>query len=518
MHSQLTTYITLVSGSGVLNLYLFIRTFLKRHRYTNVLRFFLLHTAATTVYCFAAAFGLLSTSLSGIKFWTFFQYVGIAVAPPLGLLFVMDYLGMKITKGRVLALLVVPSITLLMVATNDWHSLHYRVFEIDQVIGAPYIYQEIGPWYMVHGVFIFSCMFVAFLLGVSRWKETATVYRPQLVALLFSQLLPILTAFLYLLGLTPPGVDPVPMVLWLSSLLYLWSIRSSRLFTLMPIAKDTIFNSINDGVLVLDEARRLVDYNESAKSMFPSLQKSMLGLDFDYLWMEMTGKSFSFHVKKESCAEEVQLSHGEVAHTYQVRTSLLKLKDDCRGMLLIFTDITELKKLQRKLEQLAYHDELTQVYNRRAFFRQCELDFAEAKEASTPFTVMLIDIDHFKTVNDTYGHQIGDQVLIQTVKVCQAQMDEQALFARFGGEEFVVALKGADVLEGVALAERMRVAVEQHPVMTEEGAVHVTLSIGVAEAKGETLGQLLNRADQALYGAKREGRNQVCITELNVDK
>ncbi len=513
MHSQLTTYITLISMSGVLNLYLFISAFLKRHRYTHVLRFFLFHTAATTVYCFAAAFGLLSTTLSDIKFWTFFQYIGIAFAPPLGLLFVMDYLGMKITKRRCLALFVIPVITLIIVATNDWHSLHYRVFELAPIFGAPYVYQEIGLWYMVHGIFIFGCMLVAFLLGASRWKETEAVYRPQLFALIFGQFLPVLTAFLYLLGLTPSGVDPVPMVLWASSLLYLWSISSSRMFTIMPIAKDTIFNSINDGVLVLDKSRRLVEYNEAAKGMFPLLEKSMLGSDFDRLWVEMTGMSFSHHVRKVECAEEVQLTDGSSERIYQVRTPLLKLKNDYQGMLLIFTDITELKKLQHKLEQQAYYDELTQIFNRRAFFQQCELDYAVAKGAAIPFTVMLIDIDHFKMVNDKNGHLIGDEVLVRVVEICQAQLDEEALFARYGGEEFVVALKGADVWEGIALAERLRAAVEKHPIIPEAESGHVTLSIGVAEAKDETLRQLLNRADQALYLAKESGRNRVCCPQ-----
>ncbi|WP_322090975.1 histidine kinase N-terminal 7TM domain-containing protein [Cytobacillus massiliigabonensis] len=106
-------------------------------------------------------------------------------------------------------------------------------------------------------------MFLALLLVFFHWKETAKVYRPQLIILMCGQLVPILTAFIYLLGFTPPGIDPVPMVLWISSLLYLWSIHSSRMFTIMPIAKDAIFNSINDGVIVLDETNRLIELNQA---------------------------------------------------------------------------------------------------------------------------------------------------------------------------------------------------------------------------------------------------------------
>ncbi|WP_353961081.1 histidine kinase N-terminal 7TM domain-containing protein [Neobacillus sp. CF12] len=251
MNSELTAYITLICTSGVFNLFLLLYVIIKRHHYTNISRLFILNTAFITIYCFASAFGLMSTTLEQMKFWTIIQYVGFPFSPPVGLLFIMHYLGYEITKKRCIALLIIPFISLIMVATNDLHHLHYRVFELDANLGAPYIHLEIGIWYMIHGVFTFACMFVAFLLVLSRWKETTKVYRPQFISLLCGQLVPILTAFLYLIGLTPPGIDPVPMVLWLSSLLYLWSISSSRMFTIMPIAKDAIFNSINDGVYKL---------------------------------------------------------------------------------------------------------------------------------------------------------------------------------------------------------------------------------------------------------------------------
>src|SRR5690606_35338373 len=142
----------------------------------------------------------------------------------LGLLYVMSYLGFKLTVRRSMLIHLIPFLTIIMGATNNWHYLHYRVFELDPNLGAPFVYHEIGIWYMVHGVYTFAIMFIAFLLLISRWKETAKIYRPQLIALMFGQLVPMVTAFLYLNGLTPAGVDPVPMVLWLSSLLYLWAI------------------------------------------------------------------------------------------------------------------------------------------------------------------------------------------------------------------------------------------------------------------------------------------------------
>lgn len=479
----------------------------------NIANSFILYTASITIYCFASAFGLVATTLEQIKFWTVIQYVGMPISCPLGLLFIMKYLGVKITKKRYISLLTIPLISLIMVATNDWHHLHYKVFEIDPSLGAPFVYQEIGIWYIIHGIYTFGCMFVALLLVFFHWKETAKVYRPQLITLMFGQFVPMLTAFIYLIGLTPPGIDPVPIVLWLSSLLYLWAISISRMFTIMPVAKDAIFNSINDGVMVLDEANRLIEFNQACQRMLPKLDKTMYGMEFNKVWVSLSGESFPSDLETAASTLEIQSGADHSNRIYQIRTSSLKHANN-KGLLLIFTDITELKRLQIELERQAFYDELTQILNRRAFFQKCEQAFAAAKNDSTPFTIILIDIDYFKSVNDTYGHPVGDQLLKHVVSICQTKLKEDMLFARYGGEEFVLALEGGTAFTGEALANQLRKSVEEQPLITTEGVISVTLSIGVAETTGEseeTIYQLLNKADQALYAAKREGRNQVRV-------
>lgn len=511
MNSQLTAFITLSCTSGVLNLYLCLYVFLKRYNYTKIAQLFISYTALIAVYCFASAFGLIATTLSAIKVWTAIQYVGMAFSTPLGLLFIMQYLGFHLTRKKIMALIAIPFISLIMVATNDIHHFHYRVFEIDPILGAPYIHQEIGIWYIIHGIFTFGCMFVSFLLVLIHWKETTKAYRQQLIALMCGQLIPMITAFIYLLGLTPQGVDPVPMVLWASSFLYLWSINSSRLFRVMPVAKDAIFHSINDGVIVLDESARLIEFNQACSKVFPQLTRSMISRDIGETWIEVTGQPMPFTLEAVVNTQDIEMVLSD--HTYQVRVTELQHVNHGKGLLLIFTDITELKELQRQLEQLAFYDELTQIYNRRAFFQQCNQAYSEARESSSAFTVILMDIDHFKNVNDTYGHAIGDQLLVHVIKVCQSVLKKGELFARYGGEEFVLALKDSTLLEGQALANLLCNGVESQPLMTTEGAIRATISCGVAEGtKGqETLYQLLNNADKALYAAKQAGRNRVHV-------
>lgn len=511
----MTTFITLVSTSSVFSLYILLYVIVKRHKFTDIVNLFILSTASTVIYCFASAFTLLSTNFEQIEFWTIIMYVGMPFTPPIGLLFVMKYLGIDINKKRYMTLFIIPVISLLMVATNPFHHLHYRVYELDPLLGAPYTHLEIGTWYMIHGVFTFGCMFVAFLLLLSHWKETSKVYRSQLIALICGQLVPMLTAFLYLIGVTPTGIDPVPMVLWITSVLYLWAISSSSLFTIMPIAKDAIFNSINDGVIVLDDSYRIIEFNIASKTMFQCLNRKMYGLSFQQVWFELLGKACPIELENPLAIQEIEIENAKHSkRIYQVRTTLLQHHKSGKGLLLIFTDITDLKRLQMKLEQLAYCDELTGINNRRAFFQQCEQDFMLSKKELSPFTVILIDVDFFKKVNDTYGHSVGDQLLVHVVNVINTQLKENTLFARYGGEEFVIALKGYTLEEGENLANQLCKCLELHPFRTSEETITVSVSCGVAESLNEseeTLYQLLNNADKALYSAKGEGRNRVSV-------
>ncbi|AXI01391.1 diguanylate cyclase [Sporosarcina sp. PTS2304] len=498
--------------SGIFNVFLSLYVYRNRHQYKAIATIFSVYTGSIAIYCFAAAFGLLATSLESVKLWTVIQYIGLLSSPLLGLLFIMKYVHKTIRTRNVLLLLVIPITSFFLLLTNNSHHLYYRVFEIDPVLGAPYIYHEIGNWYVIQGIFTFCCMFAALLLALSKLKEITDVYRPQLVALVVGQLLPIIAAFCYLVGFAPRGIDPVPMVLWISSAFYVWAITSSRMFSVMPIAKDVIFHHINDCVIVLDASYRLIEFNQASKHMLPQLNKTSFGKNFKELWNTLFDQPTLLSSEWFSHHNEQQITFNQSEDIYQLRVSPVIHSKQTVGYILIFTDVTEQKQLLYKLERQAYYDELTGIYNRRAFFEKAPTELITAQQQSMPYTIILIDIDYFKQVNDTYGHHIGDLVLKNVVSVCKKQMEDQdILFARYGGEEFVVAFQGI-ASEGEKLANQMRKSVEESACKTKEEEIAVTISCGVAStSKEETLTELLIRADDALYSAKGAGRNRVHI-------
>ncbi|SFC21287.1 diguanylate cyclase (GGDEF) domain-containing protein [Devosia psychrophila] len=177
----------------------------------------------------------------------------------------------------------------------------------------------------------------------------------------------------------------------------------------------------------------------------------------------------------------------------------------------------QLNTTQAALKLAAETDALTGVSNRRSFMTQAELAFANAKAGGTPFTIVMIDIDHFKAINDTHGHSIGDSVLRDVAQACQAALRASDCFARFGGEEFVALLQLTDTAGATAVAEILRKTVA---VLAFENRMPptVTVSLGVASylASSESLHDILNEADRQLYAAKAAGRNRVMVSATAV--
>jgi len=167
-------------------------------------------------------------------------------------------------------------------------------------------------------------------------------------------------------------------------------------------------------------------------------------------------------------------------------------------------------QLFARVQTLAQRDELSGVNNRRYFFELAIRSFRDARQASTPLSAMMLDIDHFKNVNDRYGHASGDDVIREVAQRILGVIGSGDIIGRYGGEEFALVVL-APVDNAYELAERLRQVISEAPMATASGPVEVTASFGVAEIahRDADLGRLLQRTDAALYEAKRGGRNQV---------
>ncbi|MBO6765454.1 diguanylate cyclase [Maricaulis sp.] len=175
---------------------------------------------------------------------------------------------------------------------------------------------------------------------------------------------------------------------------------------------------------------------------------------------------------------------------------------------------TRLVRMQKQFRHMAETDALTGAANRRAFMQYLDTLVDRARRQDAPLAAVMVDLDHFKRTNDTYGHAVGDKVLVQTVRQVQSCLRDCDMLGRLGGEEFAVVLPGATAASAVAAAERIREAIAAVDVRVDNGdRIPVTASLGVAVLEGdkmmETAEGLLHAADEALYAAKAGGRNRV---------
>lgn len=515
MNSITPSLIAFVSASGVLNMLMGLYAATMKTHFSGK-KAFIGVSATATLYIIGFAMELASTTLPEVKMWTVVEYMGIAFCPPFCLLLVMHYTAMEkwLTRKVSLGLFVIPTASLLLVATNDRHHLFYRSIYWRE--GAPFPTTDIvmGEWYIVQGCYTFGCLMLAAFILMRQWRNTP-VYRRQVSAMLVGHLLPILASFLYLVGLTPYGLDPVPFVLAVTSACYIWAIRSTGMLDIAPIAREYIFESMRDGVVVLDPLDRLVDYNRAAQRMIPILRMTHIGFTLDKLQdMEPGGCNLLSRLNPSELegGQRIRWEQDGRALQYDVYISpVLNRKGYTVGRMFTLLDVTGTALVEERLRYLATHDGLTRILSRTFFLEQADLLHKACLKEGRPFSVLLLDIDYFKQVNDKYGHLVGDRALVHAVKICERHLGKEALFARYGGEEFVAALPGLDIEAAWTLAETIRKDLAESPFLWNETRISVTASFGLAEVRtaADTMPDLLHKADKALYQAKAGGRN--CI-------
>ncbi|MBO9607633.1 MAG: diguanylate cyclase [Paenibacillaceae bacterium] len=531
MGTPYAAFITLVVTSGVFNVLMGIYVLFGRTNFAGKRVFFAINLLSA-VYIFGAALELGAGSLEEIKFWIQIEYIGMPYLPPLELVLVLIYLGFEkqIRRPFVIALLLVPAATMLLMWTNDAHHFFYRSLELRDDTPMLRVNAAGGPWYTIYGAYNCACMMGAVILLLRGWSRLKA-YRRQLFSMLIGVLLPLVGDFAYLFGMTPEGIDPIPVLMSVTSAMYLWALTSTGLFNVVPIARDKLFESMNDGVLVCDLELRLVDYNSAAAALMPELTSVAIGHRLEAVWALHTDEPLRLSDDQARFSHggiggetqdvrEIGWRVGEQEDYYLVRRSFIRTRrGQAAGMLLVMTTITERRRLQEELKELAYYDGLTKIYNRLQFFRLSKALLAETNRSGEPLSIVLFDIDYFKRINDEHGHETGDRALQHIVQLSRRVLRTEDVFARYGGEEFVVAMPGLTLEQAGQAALRIRRELAGHPLAGPRGELAITASFGVAQAMSaaDTVEQLLRQADHALYRSKHSGRNTVHLIAEGVE-
>jgi len=455
----------------------------------------------------------------------------ILLQPTLWALFLHQYVHSETrwpARGPLL-LAVLPLLLLSATAlSNGAHGLFYGPATAlgPPIAGLPRMRYDYGPLFVIAAAWGYVWLAAASLIVLRAWRVAAPGHRGQWTAFLVMMTIPWAANMAYLgLGLRLMGGDPTPLSFAAAVLGFAWLIRNDSLFKVVPLARRLLFTEMPDPVLVLDPQGRVMDANAAAVALAGPVPPGARPLaDWPRFGAALAA------LLESPAATRGPLVLAEPEAIYEVRLRELGSGERTVGRLVQLRNVTERQRaqaqllqtlaernaqlaqvatLQAELREQALRDPLTGLHNRRALDERFAREAAAQQATGRPLTLVLLDIDHFKRINDSGGHAAGDAVLREMAKLMQQGLRSGDSVFRVGGEEFALLLPGAAVEQAVQRLALMR---EMLAVIALPGAPGpVTFSAGVAQSgrHGATLDDLLRAADTAMYRAKAAGRDRV---------
>lgn len=493
------------------------------------------------IWSFAYAMITLSPTLEGKIFWLVIENIGILSVPVHWFFFSLKYARIDawLTRRPAQALFwVIPAVSFALLASGHWFHLYYSSVQFASSVGGPLIISR-GPFYYPAFIHAYALMLGGMAVLLWRFIRSRHTYRRQMPYLTGAVLIPFIVNLIYQFnpGVLPffdAPVDMTPLSFTITAILLATSIFGLRLFDLIPIARDTVMEHIPEMVFVLDVNDRVLDANVMAQNFLGKDVDEIVGrdpLEVFKAWPQLLNRFFWM----ERSREEIEIP-GDPPRTLEVIvTPIYNRFNLLEGRAIVAYDITERKALEVKLtalnvslqEQLdenerlrlqlqeqAIRDPLTGVFNRRFFSEELERESARAARENIPYSILILDVDHFKKFNDTYGHKCGDIVLQTLADFLVENTRRSDVVCRYGGEEFVVLMPDAALDAAYERAENLRQRFEALVVEYEGRRLQATFSAGVAcfPMHSSSAEVLLTLADQALYLSKTNGRN--CVSAL----
>jgi len=473
-------------------------------------------------------------ALGAKVFYFNLMFVGVASLPTLFLLFVLTFThnDVWLTRRNLFLLSIHPVTLVLLHWTNHYHHLLYasvKMIQMNDFIAVEFVR---GPVYFVNIIYSYAIIGIALLLLGQGGFHLGPLYQNQYRLILVGSILPWVSSIYSENNFeTLHGLDLAPLTFGLSGILFALAIRRTNFMDVIPIARSHLIENMHDGILVLDAQHRIVDINPAMENFLEGKASFYMGknaLDVFQLWMNKTDllpdgveRHPELRVPKDS-SRYLDLS---VTPLYDKRQLL-------NGQLMVFRDVTERKHvekrlrsvndrlqtqlieiglLQSKLREQAIRDPLTNLFNRRYLEETLERELARAAREDYSVCIIMIDLDHFKRVNDTYGHEAGDEVLKALATTLSEQCRRGDFACRYGGEEFVIVMPNINMDTAYERAENIRQSLNSLRVPYGNYYLTTTISTGIAcyPINGDTRESILRAADQAMYGAKEAGRDHI---------
>ncbi|WKY44955.1 diguanylate cyclase [Eubacteriaceae bacterium ES2] len=461
------------------------------------------------IYIMGYTLQLNSVTEAQMLFWNSFQYLGIPYVSALWLLSGVLYTN-RFSKNKIawsLFIFVIPVITMFLRFTNDWHHFYFAAITFVDVNGKLLLERTYGPWMVVQTVHSLSMILITLSLYLQEFlshednrKKVILISLASLVAALG-----LVFSFENPLGI---AIDYMAVFLPFSCFLVVVAISRYDFLETKAKARNEAFESNRDAFVLVSMQNKIIDYNLKAKRLFEKLGINLVEGRIESILKDAPGFLAGF-LSDGDMTIKVVIENRE--RIFEISTQKIDSLHISHGTIKIICDVTKAYDLNKSLQYQAMMDALSGLYNRRAFMQKSEEIRMIAQENSQSLHLLMMDLDHFKNVNDRFGHQMGDRVITTIGSMLKECFDSDALIARLGGEEFAVLLTDYD---DSAVEEKAGSFIRDfaaHVFSERNQLFHVTVSIGIAKKSNasQSLEHLIHMADQALYQAKDQGRNRV---------
>ncbi len=465
------------------------------------------------VYVIGYGFELHSHNIEEITFFLKTEYFGLTFITAFGMMFSYKFHFNKNPSLKlIIVFLFIPILTLFFSSTNEYHHLFYTKVSVIGYGDFILVDLEKGPWYFVNIIYSYIALLFGGTVFYFSWRFSRYKLKTQAFWLFCGSICPGIVNVPYISGISPWKIDVTPFGFGMLAISYSIAIFCYEFLEIKEIISSFTFSHISEGIIVIDDKNRLIDFNNAAQRIFDSLNIRYIGKNFSYFWKNKK------LINEEINCFEIEIKKDNKKRYYEFRTTELKEKTKLLGYVYFIQDITSQKEMIQELNNLANYDVLTQVYNRRRLMEEAEKELIKAKTCKNCISVLMIDIDHFKRVNDNYGHLAGDNVIKMVTKACKDNLRRNDVIGRYGGEEFIIILPNTDKRKAVEFAENIRAYINEVKIEFNKEKISVTVSIGVACAiiinDKINIEKIINEADKGLYYAKNHGRNQLCACEL----
>ncbi len=437
------------------------------------------------------------------------ENIGISIIAPFFLLTTFSFFDKKALKNWMLPAALVYSASMSMITMfNAYHNLYYNSITLVFDGHSYFARMGHGPLYFVQQGISMALLLISYIYIVSRFIRGNRRLRRQMTFLIIGSLLPLFANIVNITGGLPSGLDLMPVALMIGFSIQAIAVFRYNILDSIGYSAQVAVRTMDDAFIVLDDSWGFLSCNDSAIRLFPALK--------DLKATEAVARLAEWPEElKHRDAGQIPFQRTADGHVYYYRANVNKMTDHRGrhiGWTILIRDVTNLNELMIKLEQQATHDPLTGILNRGECNHLMTRDLSKAQRFDLKMSLIMFDIDHFKNINDTYGHPTGDAVLCAVTETLSRQLREYDVFARYGGEEFVIFTYDKSAQGLADFAERLRATIDALRIPFEGDDIHVTASFGATDID-PSLGyaKALSEADAALYEAKRAGRNRVVV-------